>query len=61
LQFEGELKAIMDQMEMNEKKLSNHKIHAEKVAERNINDCWASSDVENKIRIQKLVSSRGIT
>jgi site-specific DNA recombinase len=63
LQFEAELKAVEEQMDMNEKKLSNHKIHVEKVIEKikNISDCWGRGDVENKIRIQKLVFPEGLS
>ncbi len=63
LQFEGELKAIEEQIESNEKKLSNHQIHIEKVVEKikNISDCWGRGDIENKIRIQKLVFPEGLS
>jgi site-specific DNA recombinase len=63
LQFEAELKAIEKQIESNEKKLSNHKIHVDKVVEKikNISDCWGRGDVENKIRIQKLVFPEGLS
>ncbi|MGO4821422.1 MULTISPECIES: recombinase family protein [unclassified Flavobacterium] len=63
LQFEAELKAIEEQIDMNAKKLSNHKIHVEKVVEKikNISDCWGRGDVENKIRIQKLVFPEGLS
>jgi site-specific DNA recombinase len=63
LQFDAELKAIEEQIEMNEKKLSNHKIHVEKVVEKikDISDCWGRGDVENKIRIQKLVFPEGLS
>ncbi|WP_410503833.1 recombinase family protein [Flavobacterium sp. GSA192] len=63
LQFGAELKAIEEQIELNEKKLSNHKIHVEKVVEKikNISDCWGRGDIENKIRIQKLVFPEGLS
>ena len=63
LQFEAELRAVNEQMELSERKVSNHKIHVEKVVERvkNISDCWASGDVENKIRIQNLVFPEGLS
>ncbi|WP_428831837.1 recombinase family protein [Flavobacterium yafengii] len=63
LQFESELKANADQMDMNEKKLSNHKKHIEKVVEKvqNISDCWGRGDVEDKIRIQNLVFPEGLS
>ena len=63
LQFEAELKAIEEQIDMTAKKLSNHKIHVEKVVEKikNISNCWSSGDVENKIRIQKLVFPEGLS
>ncbi|WP_348813878.1 recombinase family protein, partial [Flavobacterium maritimum] len=63
LQFESELKAIQEQMDMNEKKLSNHKKHIEKVIEKvqNISVCWGRGDVEDKIRIQNLVFPEGLS
>ncbi|WP_035640627.1 recombinase family protein, partial [Flavobacterium gilvum] len=63
LQFEADLKEIEGLIELNEKKLSNHKIHVEKVVEKikNISDCWAGGDVENKMRIQKLVFPEGLS
>ncbi len=63
LQFDAELKAIEEQMDANEKKISNHKIHVEKVTEKikNISDCWGRGDIENKIRIQKLIFPEGLS
>ena len=63
LQFEAELKTIEEQMDANEKKISNHKIHVEKVTEKikNISDCWGRGDIENKIRIQKLIFPEGLS
>ena len=63
LQFDVELKTIEEQMDANEKKLSNHKIHVEKVTEKikNISDCWGRGDIENKIRIQKLIFPEGLS
>ena len=62
LQFADELKEIEEQMDRNEKKLSNHKIHVEKVVDKikNISDCWGRGDIEDKIRIQNLVFPQGL-
>ena len=63
LQFAVGLKAIEEQMDRNEKKLSNHKKHVEKVVEKakNVSNCWARGDVENRIRIQNLVFPEGLS
>ncbi|MFV8327290.1 recombinase family protein [Flavobacterium sp. ZS1P14] len=63
LQFTDELKAIEEQMDRNEKKLSNHKIHVEKVVDKikNISECWGRGNVEDKIRIQNLVFPQGLS
>jgi DNA invertase Pin-like site-specific DNA recombinase len=63
LQFEAELEAVEELIDLNEKKLSNHKIHVEKVVEKikNISNCWGRGDIENKIRIQKLVFPEGLS
>ncbi|WP_404827643.1 recombinase family protein [Flavobacterium shii] len=62
-QFEAELKAIIVQININEKKLSNHKKHIDKVVDKvvNINKCWKEGDIDSKIRIQNLVFPEGLS
>ena len=63
LQFDAELKDVLDKIDLTSNKLSNHKKHVETVVEKakNISDCWGRGDVENKIRIQNLVFPQGLS
>lgn len=61
--YKAELEARTEQIENAQKKISNHKKHIDKILDtaQNISKIWASGNIENKIRVQKLVFPEGLS
>ncbi|WP_084127148.1 recombinase family protein [Flavobacterium terrae] len=61
-EFKAELESEMKQMDIAQQKISNHAKYIDSVVEvaKNIRKTWVSGDIENKLRVQKLVFPDGI-
>ena len=62
-EYKAELEVRTEQIENAQKKISNHQKHIDKILDtaQNISKIWASGDIENKIRVQKLVFPEGLS
>ena len=62
-EYKEEFSGVTNQLEIASRKISNHKNHIDSVLKtvHNISKIWASGDIDNKLRVQKLVFPEGLS